>query len=394
MVGKKLHHVLLKTTVGISLAASVSLYPLSNYLVKTKTEDFDKTSMIIKGQTYSKQSFYDNLIYRRGMWYVTLSDGRCVSVDELTDFRVKDNQLYENIKNLKLVNTVDTVYVRYAHNSKKLNMSNIVYAMGTKDSLGYIPSFGSFNRGTINLRYFKADNEALQKVVDVYNDKYNCTYKHEYQHYLNLVAGSNRAGQSYENKFVECCIDEISANIAQLKEQRKNYLQNGKDLSFITSRFQFYKNALNKGIIHPQSEVLSDKEKELIANGVFDSWMKEKFHVYIKNNTSRTVWILSRTNYNGIQPDSVAHTQLMQNMLTVDGVDFSSYIINRENEIKSQIPQEQLKLFLELKKQKYKNMTYLDKLEDIKTQQGKLKYNQELVKGKFWAMLRKSFNIR
>ena len=71
------------------------------------------------------------------------------------------------------------------------------------------------------MRYFKADNEKLQRIVDKFNDKYNCTRRHEYQHYLNALAGIGRSGQSYETKFVECCLDEVSANVAQLLEQRK-----------------------------------------------------------------------------------------------------------------------------------------------------------------------------
>ena len=112
----------------------------------------------------------------------------------------------------------------------------------------------------MNLRYIKADSEELQKVVDVYNDKYNCTYRHEYQHYLNAVSGIGRAGQSYENKFVECCLDEVSANIAQLLEQRKHYLESGRDLSFFTSRFKFYREAVESGKVKPAAGFILKKK--------------------------------------------------------------------------------------------------------------------------------------
>ena len=39
-------------------------------------------------------------------------------------------------------------------------------------------------------------------------------------------------------------LDEISANIAQCLEQRTNYLNNSNNLSYITSRFNFYKEAI------------------------------------------------------------------------------------------------------------------------------------------------------
>lgn len=389
MVSKKARKILLGTTLGVTLASGVSLYPLMNYLVKNNTQDFDKVTLVIKGDTLTKQSFYEKLTYRDQGWYLPTKDGGWVNIDKLTDFRVKDAADYAALKNVKPTTKVDTVYVRYAYGTKNYKMSDIVYGMGAQDSLGYLPSFGSHSYGKIKLRYFKANSKALQKVVDVYNDKYNCTYRHEFQHYLNLIAGVQQVGQSYENKFVECCLDEISANIAQLKEQRKHYLENGKDLSYITSRFKFYKQGIEDGTINPKDENLSEKEKEFIANGVFDAWMKEKFDIYVKSNASRTIFILGKTNYNGIQPDEVRHKNLVGRMFNIDGIDFASYILKRENEIKERIPAEKLKDFRERKKKKYQEMTYLDKLEKLKIEKGAEEYKSEMSKNKFYASLKK-----
>ena len=388
MVSKKTRKILLGTALGVTLATGVSLYPLMNYLVKNNTQDFDKTSLVIKGDTITKQGFYERLTYRNQGWYVSTSEGILVNVDSLIDFKIKDAKDYAALKNVKLTKSVDTVNVRYAYSAKDHKMSDIVYGMGAQDSLGYIPSFGSHSYGKIKLRYFKADSEALQKVVDVYNDKYNCTYRHEFQHYLNLIAGVQQAGQSYENKFVECCLDEISANIAQLKEQRKHYLENGGDLSYITSRFKFYKQGIEDGVINPKDENLSDKEKEFIANGVFDAWMKDKFNIYVKSNASRTIFILGKTNYNGIQPDEARHKNLIERMFNIDGIDFSSYVLKRENEIKERIPAEKLKDFRAWKKKKYQEMTYLDKLEKLKIEKGTKEYHMEMVKNKVLSSMK------
>lgn len=389
MVSKKTRKILFGTALGVTLATGVSLYPLMNYLVKNNTQDFDKVSFVIKGDTLTKQSFYDRLTYRNQAWYVSTSEGLLVNVDSLIDFKIKDAQNYAALKNVKPTKSVDTVYVRFAHGTKHYRMSDIVYGMGTQDSLGYLPSFGSHSYGKIKLRYFKADSEALQKVVDVYNDNYNCTYRHEFQHYLNLIAGIQRGGQSYENKFVECCLDEISANIAQLKEQRKHYLENGGDLSYITSRFKFYKEGIERGIINPKNENLSDKEKEFIANGVFDTWMKDKFNIYVKSNASRTIWSLVKTNYNGVQPNEERHKNLVQRMLNIDGIDFAPYVLQRENEIKERIPEKTLKNFRAWKKKKYQEMTYLDQLEKLKIEKGTKEYKKEMIKNKFFASLKK-----
>lgn len=389
MTKAKTKRFLMKAALGASLAAGVSLFPLMRHIVGRQTADFDKIRVTVGTDTVSKQQFFERLSYRDGAWRFAASDGTFVNVDSLADFRTKDALLHEYFCKLKLKNSVDTVYVRYAMGSQKKYMSDIVYGMGAKDSLGYLPSFGRYNYDRLNLRYFKADSEELQKVVDVYNDKYNCTYRHEYQHYLNAVSGIGRAGQSYENKFVECCLDEVSANIAQLLEQRKHYLESGRDLSFFTSRFKFYREAVESGKVKPAAGIYSKKEVELIAGGVFDAWMAEKFNLYVRNNTARTVHILSKTNYNGVQPDSVRHRRLMRACFNINGVDFYPYIARREAEIKAKIPNDKLKLFRLLKKEKFKEMGYLEKLEKMRIEEGERDYNVTLAKNKLWAHAKK-----
>lgn len=392
MAGKKARKIIVGTTLGLTLAAGVSLYPLMRYAVDTYAADFDKATAVIAGDTVSKQQFYENLDYHNGKWELTLNNGKVVGAGEITDFRVKDRKRHQILRNVKLKTTVDTVRVRYAKNSEKQYSPAIVYGMGARDSLGYLPSFGLYSWDQLKMRYFKADNEKLQRIVDLFNDKYNCTWRHEYQHYLNALAGIGCGGQSYETKFVECCLDEVSANIAQLLEQRKNYLNNGKDVSYITWRFKFYADGIKSGKIKPQAGVYTKEEIKLIADGVFDTWMKEKFNLYVKSSSGRAINILSKTNYNGIQPNETRHRELMAKCFTINGIDFYPYIAGREDEIRSKIPNEKLKVFRYLKKEKFKKMTYLDKLEQQRIEKGEREYNLTLAKNRALAKMRRILN--
>lgn len=389
MAGKKTRKILAGTTLGLTLAAGVSLYPLMRYTVDTCAADFDKTTAVIEGDTVSQQQFYENLGYGDGKWKLTLKNGKVVDVGEITDFRVKDRKRHQMMQNLKLKTTVDTVRVRYAKNREKQYSSTIVYGMGARDSLGYLPSFGLYSWDQLKMRYFKADNEKLQRIVDKFNDKYNCTRRHEYQHYLNALSGIARGGQSYETKFVECCLDEVSANIAQLLEQRKNYLENGKDASYITWRFKFYVDSVKSGKVKPQAGVYTKEEIMLIADGVFDVWMKEKFDLYVKSSSGRAINILRKTNYNGIQPNETRHRELMTKCFTINGIDFYPYIAAREDEVRAKIPNETLKAFRYLKKEKFKKMTYLDKLEHQRIEKGEREYNLTLAKNIMLAKMRR-----
>ena len=165
MTKAKTKRFLMKAALGASLAAGVSLFPLMRHIVSRQTADFDKIRVTVGTDTVSKQQFFERLSYRDGAWRFAASDGTFVNVDSLADFRTKDALLHEYFCKLKLKNSVDTVYVRYAMGSQKKYMSDIVYGMGAKDSLGYLPSFGRYNYDRLNLRYFKADSEELQKVV-------------------------------------------------------------------------------------------------------------------------------------------------------------------------------------------------------------------------------------
>ena len=65
--------------------------------------------------------------------------------------------------------------------NKNIKTNKNIYKNGNADSLANMPAMGIYNYDKITIREFKAENPELQKKRDIYNDKLNCTYDHEYQ---------------------------------------------------------------------------------------------------------------------------------------------------------------------------------------------------------------------
>lgn len=383
-------------TLSAGLLLGVSSYALYQ-ADKFDVNDFPQKEVVVCGSKVSMEDFYSRLSYTRNGWVYKNEDGKKLRVDSLSDFRSKDSLNHLAYLHAKRVDRVDTVYVKYIDNTfkrkgvgkydKQAQDSMIVYQLGAMDSLVNMPSMGVHNWGRITVREFRADNKKLQEKVDVYNNEYNQTYDHEEWHYLNGVKGLLQAGQSYENKFVEVCMDEVSANLRQLLSQRKSYLEHGKDLRRITPRFKFYSDLIKEGKLNPE-EKISSQEAEIIANGIFDAWMTDKFDLYMKKSVSRTKHILSKTNYNGALENLERHKLLMKDCFTVDGQDYYQYIAHREQEIKDRLPEKDKKQFKALLRLKHKKMTYFDKLEENRNEKGRTAYNLFMLKNKIKNMFR------
>lgn len=187
-----------------------------------------------------------------------------------------------------------------------------------------------------------------------------------------------RKWNSYPVKYVECCLDEISANIAQCLEQRKNYLIHRKDLTYITERFGAYKQAIIDKKIIPQAQHLSKDEAIFIANSVFSSWMEEKYEIYAQQEKSRTKYFLKDASFTAIQEDLKKHQDIMEKFFTIDGYNFWQHISHREQEIFAKITPEMKKEWALLNQQKFKNMTHLEKLEYQKKFKGEEMYQKDI----------------
>ncbi len=384
-------------TISATMLLGVSRTAMFNVADKFDISDFPQKEVVIQGDTVSMQDFYDRLSYTRKGWVYKNEDGKSLNVDSLSSFVPKDSLNHLAYLSAKRVNRIDTVHVKYVDNTfkrketgkytKNPQDSAIIYQLGSMDSLVNMPSMGICNWGKITIREFRADNKELQEKVDVYNDEYNKTYDHEEWHYQNGVKGIQRAGQSYENKFVEVCMDEVSANLRQFLSQRKSYFEHGKDLKRITPRFKFYSDLIKEGKLTPV-EKMSSEEAEIIANGVFDAWMKDKFDLYAKKSVCRTKHILSKTNYNGALENKERHHSLMTACFTVDGQDYYQYIAHREQEMKDRLSEKDKQLFKALLKLKRKKMTYFDKLEKNRNEKGRTAYNIFLAKNKIKSIFR------
>lgn len=374
------------------LLGSVSLYAVKS-LYELEPETFSKSSVVLNKDTVDIRDFYDNLSYdlKQKGWFYTNPQGKRISLDSISDYRIKDHQVYKNVAGQKYRVTVDTVRVRYPEPAEGKRFPT--YHISGADSQN-MPSMGSQSWGKVRVREFVVDStlapdrqKRLQKIWDNYNDSLNCTEEHEKQHRLNEIAGIMQAGQSFDNKFIECCLDEVSANIRQLLAQRKNYLKRGRSLEQITPRFSFYAELIRNGTVKPRANILTKKEISLIGNGVFDSWMKEKFGMYAARNANRTQNILFKTNVNGIKADPQRHEELLRKMFTIDGHNFYEALEARFAEVK--VPEQIQKRFRAIERARTKRMSYLDKLEELRQKEGKGAVNEHLLRNKIAYSLKK-----
>ena len=366
------------------LLCGVSVYSLMHKIADENAFEFNNTQLIIGNDTISMQKFYYNLSNTIHGWIYTDSQGKAINIDSLNNTSVKEEQKQQGLKAINLKTQIDTIYV--SQDISVLEKDKLIYQ--NKDALLFenMPSMGLYNYDRITIREFKADCPKLQNKVDKNNNKFNCTFRHEFQHYLNTLHGI-RKWNSYPIKYVECCLDEISANIAQCLEQRKNYLKHGKDLKYITDRFSTYKQAIIDKKITPQTKQISAAEAEFIANSVFSSWMLEKYEIYAQQEKSRTNFFLQDASFSAIQEDTKKHQEVMEKFFTIDGYNFWQHISLREQEIFEKITPEMKKEWALFNKQKFANMSHLEKLEYQKLLKGNESYPKDINANKIKARI-------
>ena len=378
---------------AVVLLSGVSSYALKE-LEKVNAQEFENSKVIFMRREIPIQEFYENITYKKNRWvYRDKKTNKQYSVAQMSDFNIGNRTKAQKwVEAQKRRHTkIDTVYYMRVDNPQwqHKNKSNIVFQFGLRDSLPNMPSMGISGWEEMKIRQFEPKNCKREMSIEIYNDKYNCTSAHEEHHFYNQNPGEDKEkqvnvgqiGQSYELTFVETCLDEISANIEQLKAQRQKYLDNGNDLTHITPRFNFYAQAIKEGKINPErGKEISKVEKELIANGVFDSWMNEKYNIYRERNMKRTMRIHSSSysNYNSVQENLPRHRRVVKHMFDKDGIDFSPYIFAREKEIIDRITPEQKAIFAAEVARRKENMTHLDKLEQLRIEKGMQAFNAKI----------------
>lgn len=205
------------------LLCSVSTYGLMRKIADENASKFNNTNIIIGNDTISMQKFYYNLSNTIHGWIYTDNQGKQINIDSLNNHIQKEKNKQQRLNEIKLKHIIDTIYVSQAQDS---TLSKDTFIFKNKNAVPYknMPAMGVYDYDMIKIREFTAENPNVQEKIDKNNNKYNCTFRHEYQHYLNTRNGI-RNWNSYPIKYVECCLDEISANIAQCLAQRKTILK-------------------------------------------------------------------------------------------------------------------------------------------------------------------------
>ncbi len=376
-----------------TLLLGVSGYALLRHVATENAPEFNRTKVTVNKDKMSIQDFYSGLQMGNAGWLFIDKDGKPHNVDSLCDSRHRENALHGHYKHVKLKEKIDTVYVRYSGKEfREKTKSNFIYKVGVLDSLPNLPSMGKYSYDLLLLREFVGDNPKLQKIFDIYNDSHNCTKAHEFQHYLNNTFGMHD-WNSYSIKFAECCLDEVSANIAQCVAQRENYLKHNRDLSYITGRFRYYTDSIKAGVITPTLSTITPKEQKIIAEGVFKGWMEDKFEIYRKNNQNRTISYLKDASYGAVQENWDRHNALMKKFFNINGYDFWKYVQPKEKEIFENISDEQKKVYASWCRKKFREMSHFEKLEYLRMSEGNLAYNRDISGNVFKAKLIKTFGM-
>lgn len=344
--------------------------------------------VVINGDTLTQEELAENIITKDSIWYYhNPKSDKDINLNSLSDYTYLGDRRYRLYQNLKVEKNIDTIQVNRSKTDNK-----IYYHYNVRDSIPHMPSMGSLSWNRLNIRYFHSDDTKIQQKIDIYNDELNCTSVHEMQHFLNAKAGLSKSGRSYETVFADNCMDEVSANLAQFMAQRKNYIMHGNNPRYITERFKFYREWLKNH--EPKLDKLSSEEEAFIAKGVFDSWKKEKYPIYINQAQSRAIHILNNTDYNGCQDKNPEeHHRLMHRICHINGIDFYKYIQGREQEFIQELPQEKKAQFAVRLKMKKKAMGYFEKVGQLtdNNPQQKYKHFQNLKFKHNWNKFKEKF---
>lgn len=351
---KKWKVALFNTALMLSTSICGTNYALQQ-MANFNPEKFPEDQIVLKGYQVPKHIFYRNIFEKDGQWYYEDAKLGLVDLNEASDYQFWGDLAHRSFANVKSSVIYEKVKIR--RNSKT---KQEMFSYGSLDSLENMPAMGRCSWATIVIRDFYSDDPVLAQKYKIYSNEYNCTERHEMQHFLNAKVGAKRCGMSYETKFAHNCMDEVSANVAQLLAQRENYLKTG-DVNRITDRFEFYRQWVVKQN-KPLTAKLSEEEKSLIANGVFDAWKKDKFELYEDANVSQAEYRLKKADYNGCTDHPKINDEIMREFFHIDGMYFYKYIKGREKEFVNMLSDKYKKHFAELTQEKKKQMRYMEKL--------------------------------
>lgn len=169
------------------LLCSVSGISIMRHIAQKHEQNFNQTKVVIDRDTLSIQEFYNNLSYTEKGWVYTKTNGQKYNIDSLCNYQNKEEQKQRVLNKIKLKKQIDTIYVSLPQQEYK-NKQKYIYINGNADSLANMPAMGNYNYDKITIREFKAENPEIQKKLDIYNDKLNCTADKYFYKNLNSLS--------------------------------------------------------------------------------------------------------------------------------------------------------------------------------------------------------------
>ena len=152
-----------------------------------------------------------------------------------------------------------------------------------EESWGGHSGWGLNSKGVITAHYNIFENGYIN---DNSIDNYTL-YVHEQKHRDNMENGIYEYPMSWEQAYKTNMHDEISATMTELLQLREEYIQTG-DISVFDKapKLDFYKEAIEKGEIKPNSPYQEDFDKEMsfIVNGTRDMWVNDFSTMYVEQN--------------------------------------------------------------------------------------------------------------
>ena len=201
----------------------------------------------------------------------------------------------------------------------KRTVDCVVDTVSTRDVNGV---YNSINNG-IKLKYVRDGNYTRDASQN------GGTLVHEQKHRDNQMQGMHAYPVSAEQAYKLEMHDEISANIASLIALRQQYLETG-DISVFSgygSKFRFYKEAIEKGEIHPNSDDPAEFEKEmrLIVNGTQKMWQEHYATTYLDRGVDHAAFYGDRKGKYAQYWDE-NYQNAMKIAYNIGGVDFTKYM--------------------------------------------------------------------
>ena len=158
-----------------------------------------------------------------------------------------------------------------------------LYIRDDKESWGGNSGWGLNSKGVIKVNYNIYESGYIN---DNSIDNYTL-YVHEQKHRDNMENGIYEYPMSWEQAYKTNMHDEISATMTELLQLREEYIQTG-DISVFDKapKLYFYKKAIEKGEIKPNSPYKEDFDKEMafIVNGTRDMWVNNYSGRYVDQN--------------------------------------------------------------------------------------------------------------